>query len=120
MEFGNGQMLCFVYIGELFFVDCELLFWLNVFEVLLKVFVENNWNCIQFVVCLCIKIMYCFDGFVGSVDDVLMQFDWCVVCMDGGYVFEVSNLMLFVVNLGSVLLNVVGCKYDVGMGYVLF
>lgn len=118
MEFGKDQSFCIVFIYDQLFVDCELLFWFNVFEVLLKLIgLQVVQNLLQFVLCLCLKLFYWFEGLVGDLLKVFEVLIWKVVVDGKGYVLQVYNLMFYFVMIFEVLV-VGGSKLlmvDVGM-----
>ncbi|VVD29911.1 fimbria/pilus periplasmic chaperone [Paraburkholderia dioscoreae] len=117
----KGQTLRMVYAGEPLPRDKESLFWLNVLEVPPKASGEDAANRIQLAFRSRIKVMYRPGGLPGTAEEAPRQLTWEIARRDGaeGYELTASNPSSYVVNLGSVELEVAGRKYEIEPKYVL-
>lgn len=89
----SGQMLCIKFGSSVGLVkDKEMLWWLNLLEILLVVVNQKNegQNVLQLVICLCFKFIYCFVG-LGNCDVVVEK----LILIVSGSSFVINNLMLF-------------------------
>ncbi|QCP51172.1 molecular chaperone [Trinickia violacea] len=117
---GKGQTVRMVYTGEPLPADRESLFWLNVLEIPPKVQDSDEANKIQLAFRTRIKVMYRPAGLPGNAGEAHSQLKWEIVHRDGakGYELAVSNPGPYVVNLGSIELDVAGHKYEIDPKFI--
>lgn len=100
VELGCSQVLCLIFFGVQLLIDCEMVFWFNVLDVLLLLdnVDSGEQNYLQVVFCLCLKFFYWLQGLKGVVNDVLVVLCW--IC--NGDCLWVENLSFFYVILVEV------------------
>ncbi|MGU3780293.1 fimbrial biogenesis chaperone [Burkholderia metallica] len=120
MEAQKGQTLRIIRTDEALPTDKESLFWLNVLEIPPKAANSADRNQLQVAFRSRIKIMFRPQDLPGTAHAAPAQVRWQVVRSEGGkYALKATNPTPYVVNIGSVQLEVGTRKYDAGAGYVL-
>ncbi|WP_096719745.1 fimbrial biogenesis chaperone [Paraburkholderia acidicola] len=120
VEPGKGQTLRILYTGGALPVDRESLLWLNILDVPPKSGAGDEENQIQLAIRTRIKLMYRPSELPGRAEDAPATVSWSVVDKGAQHVsVKATNPTPYVVNLGRIVLNIDGKKFDAGSGYVL-
>ncbi|WP_156437273.1 fimbrial biogenesis chaperone [Burkholderia sp. RF2-non_BP3] len=120
VEPGKGQALRIIYSGEPLPADKESLFWLNVLDVPPKAAATEDRNVLQVAFRSRIKLMYRPAGLSGDSSEAPKALRWSLVRDDKQQiVLKAENPTSYVVNLGSVTLNVRGKPFTAGIGHIL-